>query len=93
MTSRRRRSAKAALRPARPRQRSAAAPSFSPRPARPPAHSANRLLTTVLSQIGGKRLFALEGSVFVAGSMIKWLRDGLGWIDDPAETEALARDA
>jgi glycerol kinase len=54
--------------------------------------SANRLLTTVLAQIGGKRLFALEGSVFVAGSMIKWLRDGLGWIDDPAETEALARE-
>lgn len=57
-----------------------------------PAHSTNRLLSTVLSQIGGKRLFALEGSMFVAGSMIKWLRDGLGWIDDPAETEALARD-
>ena len=56
-----------------------------------PAHSSNRLLTTVLGQSGGKRLFALEGSVFVAGSMIKWLRDGLGWIDDPAETEALAR--
>ena len=51
-----------------------------------------RLLTTVLSQIGGERLFALEGSIFVAGSMIDWLRDGLGWIDHAAETETLARD-
>ncbi|MGZ8300431.1 MAG: glycerol kinase [Rhodoplanes sp.] len=54
--------------------------------------SGNRLLTTVLSQIGGERQFALEGSIFVAGSMIEWLRDGLGWIEHPAETEALARD-
>ena len=54
--------------------------------------SSHRLLTTVLSQIEGKRLFALEGSIFVAGSMIDWLRDGLGWIGDAAETEALARD-
>lgn len=54
--------------------------------------STHRLLTTVLSQIGGERRFALEGSVFVAGSMIKWLRDGLGWIEHAAETEALARD-
>lgn len=54
--------------------------------------SAHRLLTTVLSQIGGERRFALEGSIFVAGSMIEWLRDGLGWIEHAAETEALARD-
>ena len=54
--------------------------------------SSHRLLTTVLSQVGGERLFALEGSIFVAGSMIEWLRDGLGWIENAAETEALARD-
>jgi glycerol kinase len=54
--------------------------------------SEHRLLTTVLSQVGGERHFALEGSIFVAGSMIEWLRDGLGWIEDAAETEALARD-
>jgi glycerol kinase len=53
--------------------------------------SDHRLLTTVLSQIGGERQFAIEGSIFVAGSMIEWLRDGLGWIEDAAETEALAR--
>jgi glycerol kinase len=54
--------------------------------------SKHRLLTTVLSQVGGERLFALEGSIFVAGSMIKWLRDGLGWIEHAADTEAMARD-
>ena len=53
--------------------------------------SANRLLGTVLCQIEGKRTYALEGSVFVAGSMIKWLRDSLGLIVSAAETEALAR--
>lgn len=54
--------------------------------------STNRLLTTVLSQVGGTRLFALEGSIFVAGSMIDWIRDSLGWIEDSRETEAMARD-
>lgn len=54
--------------------------------------SRHRLLSTVLSQIGGQRRYALEGSVFVAGSMVKWLRDGLGWIESPADTEMLARD-
>lgn len=53
--------------------------------------STNRLLGTVLTQIGGKRDYALEGSVFVAGSLIKWLRDGLGLIGHAGETEALAR--
>ena len=38
-----------------------------------------------------KRGFALEGSVFVAGSMVKWLRDQLGWLRDAGETEAVAR--
>ncbi|OYW45655.1 MAG: glycerol kinase [Sphingomonadales bacterium 32-68-7] len=53
--------------------------------------SNNRLLGTVLHQLGGKRHYALEGSVFVAGSFIKWLRDSLGLILSAAETEALAR--
>ena len=56
-----------------------------------PRRSTHRLLTTVLSQVGGERRFALEGSVFVAGSMVKWLRDGLGWIGHARDTEALAR--
>ncbi len=53
--------------------------------------SDNRMLGTVLSQIDGERTYALEGSVFVAGSLIKWLRDELGLIDSAAETETLAR--
>jgi glycerol kinase len=53
--------------------------------------SAHRLLGTVLYQSGGERRYALEGSVFVAGSFVKWLRDTLGFIETAAETEALAR--
>jgi glycerol kinase len=53
--------------------------------------SSNRLLGTVLCQIDGQRTYALEGSVFVAGSLIKWLRDGLGLLANAAETEVLAR--
>lgn len=53
--------------------------------------SRNRLLATVAHQIGGRRHYALEGSVFVAGSLIKWLRDDIGLIDTAAETETLAR--
>ena len=53
--------------------------------------SEHRLLGTVLHQLGGKRCYALEGSVFVAGSFVKWLRDSLGFIETAAETEALAR--
>ncbi len=52
--------------------------------------SGNRLLGTVLYQIAGERHYALEGSVFVAGSLIKWLRDSLGLIESAKETEALA---
>jgi len=53
--------------------------------------SHNRLLGTVLHQLGGERCYALEGSVFVAGSFVKWLRDSLGFVESAAETEALAR--
>lgn len=57
--------------------------------ARPPA--ADGLLGTILCEVGGKRQFALEGAIFVAGSLVKWLRDNLGLVQSAAETEALAR--
>ncbi len=50
-----------------------------------------RLLSTICWQIDGLRSYALEGSVFVAGSLIKWLRDDLQLISNAAETETLAR--
>ncbi|WP_086619975.1 glycerol kinase GlpK [Erythrobacter tepidarius] len=53
--------------------------------------SANRLLGTVLTQIEGQRSYAIEGSVFVAGSLVQWLRDSLGIVDLAEETETLAR--
>ena len=56
-----------------------------------PLHSSNRMLTTVLCQQEGKRSYALEGSVFVAGSLFQWLRDSVGLIVSAAESELLAR--
>lgn len=56
----------------------------------PPA-SKHRLLATVLWQLGGRRTYAIEGSVFVAGSLIQWLRDSVGLIETAPESEALAR--
>ncbi|HYJ52551.1 MAG TPA: glycerol kinase GlpK [Allosphingosinicella sp.] len=53
--------------------------------------SQHRLLTTVAWQLAGERRYALEGSVFVAGSLIQWLRDSLGIIASAAESETLAR--
>ena len=53
--------------------------------------SRHGLLTTVAWQLGGERTYALEGSIFVAGASVQWLRDELGIISDAAETEALAR--
>jgi glycerol kinase len=53
--------------------------------------SRHRLLSTVAWQLGGNRSYALEGSVFVAGALIKWLRDDLGLLATAAESEALAR--
>ena len=53
--------------------------------------SENRLLGTVLMQENGVRTYATEGSVFVAGSLVQWLRDTLGLISSAAETEALAK--
>lgn len=54
-----------------------------------PSH--HGLLTTVAAQVAGRRSYALEGAIFVAGSLIQWLRDGLGLLGDAAESEALAR--
>ncbi|MBN8807171.1 MAG: glycerol kinase GlpK [Sphingomonas sp.] len=54
-------------------------------------HSDHRLLATVAWQFGGKRHYALEGSVFVAGSLVQWLRDSVKLIATAAETEELAR--
>ena len=55
--------------------------------------SETRLLTTVGYRVNGKTTYALEGSIFVAGAAIQWLRDGLNLIRDASETEALARRA
>ena len=53
--------------------------------------SENRLLTTIGRRIDGVAHYALEGSIFIAGAAVQWLRDGLGLIQSSAETEALAR--
>ena len=55
--------------------------------------SKNRLLTTVAYQLAGQRHYALEGSIFVAGAAVQWLRDGLGLIETAAESGALAEAA
>ena len=55
-----------------------------------PVLSKNNLLTTIAWKIGDKVNYALEGSIFVAGSVVQWLRDSLGIIRSSAEVEALA---
>jgi len=52
--------------------------------------SKNRLLTTIAYRINGEMTYAIEGSIFVAGAAIQWLRDGLGLFDDASESEAIA---
>ena len=56
-----------------------------------PIMSKNNLLTTIAWKIGGKVNYALEGSIFVGGSVVQWLRDGLGIIRSSSEIEALAK--
>lgn len=56
-----------------------------------PILSKNNLLTTIAWKIGDKVNYALEGSIFVGGSVVQWLRDGLGIIRSSSEIEALAR--
>lgn len=58
-----------------------------------PVASTHRLLTTPAYEIGDARAYALEGSIFVAGAAVKWLRDKLGLVETAGETEALARAA
>ncbi len=55
-----------------------------------PQFSENGLLTTIAYGLDGKVFYALEGSIFIAGAAIQWLRDGLELIKDAKETEALA---
>jgi glycerol kinase len=55
--------------------------------------SKNRLLTTIAYQLDGRAVYALEGSIFIAGAAVQWLRDGLGLIDDAAQSGALAQAA
>ena len=56
-----------------------------------PVFSSNGLLTTVASRIDGKQWYAVEGSIFIAGAAVQWLRDGLGIIKRAADSEPLAR--
>lgn len=58
-----------------------------------PVFSQNKLLTTIAYQFEGKPVYALEGSIFIAGAVVQWLRDGLKIIKTAAETEALAESA
>jgi glycerol kinase len=58
-----------------------------------PVQSHNKLLTTVAYQLGGKRSYALEGSIFIAGAAVQWLRDGLHIVQSAAETGELAEAA
>jgi len=58
-----------------------------------PFRSQHRLLTTVAYQIDGKRTFALEGAIFIAGAVVQWLRDGLKIIREASETQPLAEAA
>jgi glycerol kinase len=53
--------------------------------------SKSGLITTVAWGLGGRLEYALEGSIFVAGAAVQWLRDGLGLVSDAADTEAAAR--
>ncbi len=56
-------------------------------------HSKNRLLTTIAYQLDGTPTYALEGSIFIAGAAVQWLRDGLKIISTAAETQPLAETA
>src|SRR5256885_378106 len=58
-----------------------------------PVKSGARLLTTIAYQLEGKRTYALEGSIFIAGAAVQWLRDGLKLVATAAETGTLAAAA
>lgn len=58
-----------------------------------PVASTNKLLTTIAYQLDGKPTYALEGSIFIAGAVVQWLRDGLGILQAAHETQPLALKA
>ena len=58
-----------------------------------PVKSNNRMLTTIAYRLNGETTYALEGSIFVAGAAVQWLRDGLGLIESAGDTQALAEAA
>ncbi|MEL6991111.1 MAG: glycerol kinase GlpK [Pseudomonadota bacterium] len=58
-----------------------------------PVASTNKLLTTIAYQLDGKPTYALEGSIFIAGAVVQWLRDGLGLVQAAQETQPLALKA
>jgi glycerol kinase len=58
-----------------------------------PVHSRHRLLTTVAYQLKGKRTYALEGAIFIAGAAVQWLRDSLRFIGKADEVNVLAQSA
>jgi len=55
--------------------------------------SSNRMITTIAYRLGGKTTYALEGSIFIAGAAVQWLRDGLGLISQASESGTLATRA
>ncbi len=57
-----------------------------------PVFSENGLLTTIAWNIGGETTYAIEGSVFVAGSAVQWLRDGMKMVKTASETEGFAKE-
>src|SRR5581483_2585759 len=58
-----------------------------------PVASRNRLLTTIAYQLGGKRTYALEGAIFIAGAAVQWLRDALKIVAKASDSDALAAKA
>ncbi|MEP1934188.1 MAG: glycerol kinase GlpK [Roseibium sp.] len=58
-----------------------------------PVLSKNRMLTTIAYRLNGETTYALEGSIFVAGAAVQWLRDGLGMIENAGDTQGLAEQA
>jgi len=58
-----------------------------------PVRSQNRLLTTIAYQLDGKPTYALEGSIFVAGAVVQWLRDGLGVLENAGQSGEIAQTA
>ncbi len=58
-----------------------------------PVRSENRLLTTIAYRLNGEVTYALEGSIFIAGAAVQWLRDGMKMLDDASQSGAMAESA